>query len=92
MQDRTRQDIQDYGLLTTTKYCNLLWLRARNPVYPATCDPAYPVNSFIFLTVCAPAYPVNSFISLTVCDPTCISCDLSFTLYRLCSIIIAATI
>ncbi len=41
MQDRTRQDIQDYGLLTTT---DPLWLRARNPVYPVACDPAYPVN------------------------------------------------
>ncbi len=40
MQDRTRQDIQDYGLLATT---DQLWSRARNPVYPVACDPAYPV-------------------------------------------------
>ncbi len=54
MQDRTRQDMKDYGLLTTTKQLRyiishhyLLWLRARNPSYPAACDPAYPVNLFI---------------------------------------------
>ncbi len=50
MQDRTRQDIQDSGLLATT---DQLWLRARNPVYPAACDPAYPVNCLSLMTLVA---------------------------------------
>ncbi len=56
MQDRTRQDIQDYGLLTTADYNKkgfiiLLWLRARNPEYPVACDPAYPVNCLSLVTL-----------------------------------------
>ncbi len=31
----------------------MLWLRARNPAYPAARDPAYPVNLFILFAIYA---------------------------------------